>query len=60
MIQAISPVKVKMFDDYDEECLNKMNDFMHDVEVNDVKMNTVVAPTGNFFTRYLVIYSDRI
>lgn len=49
-------VQVKMFDDYNDNCEEDMNAFMENVEVIDVKMNTVVAVTAHFFTRYLVIY----
>lgn len=48
--------QTKVFDDYEENCIDKMNEFIKDKNVIDVKMNTVVAVTGNFFTRYLVIY----
>lgn len=50
--------QVAMFDDFDHHALAKMNEFMKKHEVVDVKMNTVVAVTGNFFTRYLVIYKE--
>lgn len=38
--------------------MEEMNEFMKSVQVIDVKMNTVVAVTANFFTRYLVIYKE--
>ena len=50
--------QVELFDDYENDCLEAMNNFMVGKEIVDVKMNTVVANTGNFFTRYLVIYKE--
>lgn len=50
--------QVKQFDDYNRNCVKDMNKFMSKVKVYDVKMNTVVALTGNFFSRYLVIYEE--
>lgn len=48
-----------MFDDYDENgAMEAMNNFMVGKEIIDIKMNTVVAVTGQFFTRYLVIYKE--
>lgn len=49
-------IQVEIFDEYDPHCLINMNSFMLRKEVIDVKMNTVVSDTGDFFTRYLVIY----
>lgn len=48
--------QVKVFDDYEDDCIEAMNEFIKDKNVIDIKMNTVVAVTANFFTRYLVIY----
>lgn len=50
--------QVKMFDDYTDDVIEKMNEFIKGVFVIDIKMNTIVASTGNFFTRYLVIYKN--
>lgn len=49
-------VQVKRFDAWDE--FDKMNDFLKTIDVVDIKMNTVVAVTGNFYTTFLVIYKD--
>lgn len=49
-------VQVKQFDAWDE--FDKMNDFLKTVDVVDIKMNTVVAVTGNLHTTFLVIYKD--
>lgn len=59
MIQHIFPIQTKVFDYYEDECEEKMNEFIKNVDLIDIKMNTVVAVTGQFFTRYLVIYSNR-
>lgn len=56
MLHHIMPVQVKQFDDYSDDAIGEMNDFIRNHDIVDVKMNTVVAITGNFFTRYLVIY----
>ena len=50
--------QVKVFDDYEVDAIENMNNFMVGKEIVDIKMNTVVAQTGNFFTRYLVIYKE--
>lgn len=53
--------QVEMFDIYDENgAIEAMNNFMLGKEIVDVKMNTVVAITGQFFTRYLVIYKESL
>lgn len=58
----MTQTKVEMIDDYavegDYDTIKRMNEFMKDKKVIDVKMNTVIAATGNFFTRYLVIYQE--
>ncbi|MED3623233.1 hypothetical protein P4482_09250 [Neobacillus thermocopriae] len=51
--------KVKVFDDYMDYPIEEMNEFLKKVCVIDIKMNTVVAQTGAFFTRYLVIYKQK-
>lgn len=55
--------KVAMFDDYSvsgdaRPAEERMNDFIADKAVVDVKMNTVLAANAAFFTRYLVIYEE--
>lgn len=52
-------IQVKVFDDYEQDCETSMNEFMKKHDVIDVKMNTVVAVTAQFFTRYLVIYREQ-
>ena len=50
-------IRVKVFDEYDDNWESKMNDFIRDKEVIDIKMNTTYNSAVNrFFTRCLVIY----
>lgn len=58
MIHKVLSIQTKEFNDYSANCLEKMNEFIRGIDVIDIKMNTVVAVTGNFFTKYLVIYRE--
>lgn len=48
--------QVEMFDEYEGNTIERMNNFMIGKEIIGIKTNTVVAITGQFFTKYLVIY----
>lgn len=50
--------QIKVFDDYESDAIEKMNEFMWGVNVVDVKMNTILVVAGQFFTRYAVIYNN--
>ncbi|AIC95396.1 hypothetical protein [Shouchella lehensis] len=49
-------IKTRLFDDYDENAFEKMNEFLKQNIIVDVKMNTTLAPSGQFFRSYLVLY----
>lgn len=51
-------IQTIILDDLEENPIKSMNEFIKDKEVIDIKMNTVVAITGNFYTKYLVIYKE--
>lgn len=51
-------MKVKYFDDYEDDVVGKMNKFIQSKDVVEIKMNTVVAITGKFFNAYLVMYNE--
>lgn len=51
-------LQVKRFDEYLQDPISEMNEFIKDKNVIDIKQNTLVAQTGNFYSQYLVIYKE--
>lgn len=52
-------IKTKVFNDYMDNVINEMNEFIKDKEVIDIKQSVVVSVTAYFFSQYLVIYRER-
>ena len=51
-------LQVKRFDDYEPKTIERLNEFIKDRDVIDIKQSILVAQTGNFYSQYLVIYKD--
>lgn len=51
-------VKVKIFDDYQNDPVKDINEFIEDKEVVDIKQDMVVITASNLYTQYLVIYRE--
>ena len=58
MAHLMKGLQVKRFDEYEPNCEEKMNEFIKDKYVVDIKQSILVAVTGNFYTQYLVIYKE--
>lgn len=51
-------LQVKRFDEYSQDPISEMNEFIKDKDVIDIKQDILVAHTGNFYSQYLVIYKE--
>lgn len=51
-------LQVKRFDEYRQDPIHEMNQFIKDKDVIDIKQDILVAKTGSFYTQYLVIYRE--
>lgn len=49
-------LQVKRFDDYLNDAIHEMNDFIKDKEIVEIKQSVLKATTGDFYPQYLVIY----
>ncbi|MCF3942184.1 hypothetical protein [Oceanobacillus alkalisoli] len=51
-------LQVKRFDEYSQNPIDEMNEFIKDKDVVDIKQDILVAQTGAFYSQYLVIYKE--
>lgn len=51
-------LQVKRFDEYSDNPIAEMNEFIKDKFVIDIKQSILMAQTGVFYSQYLVIYKE--